>query len=324
MTPRDHAFFVRAREVLTPAPSPFITEEDERVDVQYCPWIGARAPLPDRMSAMARVAVHEAIFELGTLQAERIPAYLCTDDEAHGMPEAAIAAVRNVVHRGLRSDVVTACCGDAGTFAALRKAIDQLESGALTAVAVVAVDSYVDASRLAEARRVPPPYWESDPPQKGEAAAAIVLTTHAVASARKLPVQGTVYGAAVAAGSATDENDEPVDGVALTTVFRGLPEPATIFTIFGQRDVSGMRYQEFQIAVARNAARFARVTRAECLEAEIGRVGAAAGLANLVFGVATMRHGAMRNDAPRTSPFCAWAISRDGTRGAAVAAAVQP
>lgn len=323
MTPRDHAFFVRAREVLTPAPSPFVTDEDERVDVRYCPWIGARAPLAERMAAMTRVAVHEALYGLSALEGEAIPAFLCTDDGL-GMPEAAVVAARKVVQQSLRSPSVTGCKGDAGSFAALRECISQIESGAARAMAVVAVDSYVDANRLAEALRVRPPYWESDPPEQGEGAAAIVLASPGFASARKLVVQGTLYGAAIAAGSATDENDEPVDGAALTAVFRSLPQPpSTVQTVFGQRDVSGLRFQEFQFAVARNASRFARVNRAESLESEIGRLGAAAGLANLVFGVATMRHGTMRNDAPPTSPFYAWAISRDGTRGGVLAAAAQ-
>jgi len=324
MTPRDHAFFVRAAEVVTPAPSPFVTDEDARVDVRYCPWLGARMPLAERMTAMTRVAVHEALYGLEALEKFEVNAFVCTDDAARGMSEDAIGAARAVVQRDLHVSLVKGCRGDAGSFAALREAMATLESGAVPVVAVVAVDSFVDATRLAEARRVAPPFWESEPPEQGEGAAAVLLTTTAFASAQKLTVLARLHGSAIAAGSATDENDEPVDGTALTTVFRGLPDPGTTFTMFGQRDVGGLRFEESRIAIARNAKRFAKVTRAESLEQETGRLGAAAGLANLVFGIATMRHAAMRNDAPRTSPFYAWAISRDGTRGAAVASVIEP
>ncbi len=255
------------------------------------------------------------------MEQEPISAFLCTDEPDRGMSADAIETVRRVVQQSLHAPTVTGCRGDAGSFAAIREAMSQIESGTVSIVAIVAVDSFVDAERLAHARRVAPPFWDSTPPEPGEGAAAIVLASSAFASARALQPQAVVHGAAIAASSSTDDNDEAVDGVALTTVFRSLPEPGPAFTVFGQRDVSGLRFQEFQFAVARNAKRFARVTRAECLEGEIGRLGAAGGLANLVFGIATMRHGAMRNDAPRTSPFYAWAISRDGTRGAAIAAA---
>ena len=67
------------------------------------------------------------------------------------------------------------------------------------------------------------------------------------------------------------------------------------------------------------ADRFEQEHEVACPEGAIGAVGAAAGAVSLVYGLAVMRHGATEDPKAAEAPFLAWAISPDGTRGAALA-----
>lgn len=105
----------------------------------------------------------------------------------------------------------------------------------------------------------------------------------------------------------------------------------------GQDGYGALRMEDFHRAAARLADRFWDCQH-DCLEAWIGAVGACSGAASLVYGLELMRLGATPSieptymagrepppprppcPNPEREPFLAWAISPDGTRGAASAA----
>jgi hypothetical protein len=117
-------------------------------------------------------------------------------------------------------------------------------------------------------------------------------------------------------GQGNDDDEVSVDGVAMTALLRGLPAGVTQLVV-GQSYVDDLRTRDFQLASARVARRFAGDVTNETLERSTGRLGAAAGVAQLAYGVAVVRHGTLRGLRPDAT-FLAWAISRDGLRGAAL------
>ncbi|RLB63943.1 MAG: hypothetical protein DRI90_05730, partial [Deltaproteobacteria bacterium] len=119
-------------------------------------------------------------------------------------------------------------------------------------------------------------------------------------------------------GSSSDEDDEIVDGAAMTQlVNQAAGSGLRITQAFGQHNVDRLRHLSWTFSVSRNCSAFDPLCRFDCVEDAIGRVGAAAGAVHLVYGLATELHG--------TPPFggggtlAAWAVSRDGTRGLAIA-----
>lgn len=120
-------------------------------------------------------------------------------------------------------------------------------------------------------------------------------------------------------GPANDDNDEPVDGVAMTAALTSLPKVGEVGLVFGQGRLDGLRRLDWHCAVARHARRFARETRFVTLEQHVGRVGAASGAMSLAYGLALLRHRSDDTGAFAGHPFFSWAISRDGKRGVAIA-----
>src|SRR5690242_6786016 len=59
-TPAEHALFLRA-EVGPPAPGGFVDEDGEPIPVTYCPWLGARLAVGERLRALASLAVEDAL-----------------------------------------------------------------------------------------------------------------------------------------------------------------------------------------------------------------------------------------------------------------------
>lgn len=318
VTARDHVFFTRASGVLAPAPSPFLNAAGERVEVRYCPWIGARARASERLSHMALAAIEEALapFEEAN-PGERIPLLLCTAAPRPGLSKADVDAVAGAARERLRAPIERRFEGEAGAFAALNEAEELLATRRETrAVLVLGADSHVALDAVIEHVRRPPSYWSDDVPEPSEGAAALLLTAHPAPRGSAL---ATFHGAALATGAATDDNDLVVDGAALTAALRSLRSPGPIGLALGQEHVDEMRRREWSLASARNQGRFRGDCALETIEKHVGRVGAASGAMSLAFGVALAIHEAVANAELRRAPFLAWAISRDGTRGAAVA-----
>jgi hypothetical protein len=133
---------------------------------------------------------------------------------------------------------------------------------------------------------------------------------------------GEIAAGAHALGRATDDDDEPIDGAAMTGLLRRMPARGPICGVFGQSTAGLLRLRDWQYAGARCADRFSPEVFDLCLEGQMGALGAAAGVANLAFAFAMFRHGAA--PAPAPAPFVCWAISRDGTRGMALGSAAPP
>jgi hypothetical protein len=140
-----------------------------------------------------------------------------------------------------------------------------------------------------------------------------------VARRHGLAILGSVAGASVAAGAATDDNDAPVDGRAMALAIRALPAGERVRAAFGPWKADRLRQDEWQLASAIARERFAQPASFVCFEASAGRLGAASGLANLVYGLSALRLGALEDRDASNAPMFAWAISPDGTRGVALA-----
>lgn len=315
MTPSDHVFFVRAG-VVPPTPSPFLNAEGEPIEVRYCPWIGARASVASRIARMTQVAVFEA---MSSWEAKsKIAVLLCMARPRPGL-QTEHAAIGAAVAKQAQAADVTQCWGEAGTFAGLRKAEELLNNRAgPSAILIVAADSFISTEAITHSVLHPPSPWNEPPRPLSEAAAAVLLTAPPLA---RRPL-GFVHGAAIAAGTSNDENDDVVDGLAMTTAVKAIPG-AGIARALGQERVDALRWREWNIAAARLAARFKPEASFETLERGIGRFGAASGLMSLAYGIAAARHGAIPTEA-REAPFLAWAISPDGTRGVALAQGAAP
>ncbi|WP_437741783.1 hypothetical protein WMF39_40280 [Sorangium sp. So ce1504] len=314
---RDHVFFPRAGAP-PPPPSPFIGPDGRRIDARHCPWIRPSQADAGRLLALARGAVAEALAALPGGDAAGIPRFVVTPAPRPGLPEGALSELARAL--GPAAQRFT---GAAGAFAALARIAELLAGGAGGAggaALLVGVDSYAGVDALAERRRRPESPWLLAPPPPSEGAGALLVASAEQASRWGVAAVGEIVASRHAPGRATDEDDEPVDAAAMTALLRSLPADAgSIQAVFGQGRVGALRCREWQFTTARCAERLSPTYFDRCLEAEIGELGAAAGVMGLACAFATLRHGAAPAEAGRS--FVAWAISRDGTRGIALGAA---
>lgn len=308
LSPEEHAFFLRAGARSTTAGA-FVGADGEPIRVAHCPWLGARMPVSERLTWMASAALDYARRALGE---DRAPVILCTSPPREGLSDDDVAAVADALTIG-REPAPSRASGPAGFFAALREAGERLSSGAARAVAIVAVDSAVHPRALEAIRGTLESPWRRRGPHPAEAAAAVVVMKAGEARARALDVLGTVAFAGVAASSSNDDNDEIVDGAAMTSLLRSAAPSGPIGRVFGQHNVDSLRRLEWGYAAARNSTSLRPDAWMECVEEDIGAVGAAAGAVHLVYALAVDRHGTVSRG--EGDPFVAWAISRDGLRG---------
>jgi hypothetical protein len=316
-TPAENVFFLRAG-VPAPPPSPFETRDGDRVDVNYCRWIGAAMPLAQRVLALGERALGHAL-AAAFPAAAAVPArdtrvMLCLPKARAGFDDDDGAALEQAAQR---AGAVHRFHGEAGAFLALREGADALAKGA-RAVVVLAADSMISLPAIERSVRQPPSEWGLTALRPSEGAAALVLMDAQRARRDGVAVLGSVDGAAVAAGVSNDDNDDPVDGTAMTTALKQLPADRRARSAFGQWRVDLLRRHEWQLASARLSERFAQSSVFACLESRVGRLGAAAGLANAVYGAAMLRHRACERADASDAPLYAWALSPDGTRGVAM------
>lgn len=317
MTPRDHAFFLRAR-VPSPPPSPFATDEDEVIKAIPCPLLPTALPTEGRLIALARMALADigGALSRGHGAAAKVTAtHLVTSPLRPGLTHDDVAGLEASVRHAHRAPIKR-FTGEAGVFASLAAASQLLEAEPRGLVLVLAVDSFLSVDWLAHARAHPGSPWAPSRPHPSEAAAALVLAGPVFARELGLPPLARVVQSAVVPGAANDDNDEPVDPVAMTQVLTALGGFRVRYA-FGQDAFDTLRVKEWYGAVARQAFRFREGHYEDCIERRIGQVGAASGAVSLVFGMASLRHRTIPMDAPANSPMVAWALSRDGMRGAA-------
>ncbi|WP_437646546.1 hypothetical protein [Sorangium sp. So ce362] len=317
LTPAEHAFFLRAG-VVPSTITPYRTGEDEPVYLRYCPWLGAHLPPGERAVALVTSALDEAMRPLREHGQENPSAVLlCLPEDRPGFRAPERADVERAVRDRLRNATLERFPGAAGAFAALSRAEVLVGKGA-SAVAILAVDTYASLEALTELCARPPSYWSFEVPAPSEAAAALIVCSGSWARRARLDRVGFVHRAATAVAPSNDDNDEPTDGSALTAVLAALSGRAPARIVFGQFALDRLRMVEWQLGAARAAGKIDLGCEVQTLERDIGRLGAAAGAVNVVYGLAVQRYETAELPAAVGSPFIAWAISRDGTRGAAL------
>jgi hypothetical protein len=293
-------------------PSPFVGPDGSPLAVGYCPWIGAHEPKVARLRLMLDAAIAEALEPLANAR-EPVALIVCWGEH---VDPAERDALERSIGKAVGARSIERFAGAASFCRALLAADLRLGEGARAAL-VLAADSLVDLATVSAER--PPTPWEAEAPFPAEGAAALLVTTPAFAEERRLEVLGTLLGAATLPSPSNDDNQEIVDGNAMTGVLRQLPTGPAIQLVAGQFGVDELRSVEWNIAAARNAPRFEPRHALYGLEAEVGRTGAAAGLMSLAYALAVLRHQATPRPLAAKGPLVAWAVSRDGTRGACLA-----
>lgn len=311
----EHVFFLRAGAPPPPV-SPFLLADDRRLRVFYCPWLGARMPLGERLVELASSALDEALAPLAASFALHAPRLLLVFGAPRpGLADEDLELVEEALRARLEPVSVERFRGEAGSFAAIERLQEAPPRD--EPVVLVAVDSWITLPALLDLVAHPHSPWQRRPPHPSEAAAAIVFMNPAQARAASVPAIGFIDGAATAFGAACDDNDEIVDGAALTGVIERLPLHERVALVFGQHDVDSLRLQEWVVTQARSHARFRPDCDWICFEADVGRVGGASGAACIVHGLSTLRHGTASREVTRDDSFLAWAVSASGLRGAA-------
>jgi hypothetical protein len=297
LSPSEHAFFHQA-EVSPHSSGAFTNRDGEPLPIHDCPWIPASRPWASRVRLLAKQAlarVHPS--------SPKTPILLIAPPEAiSGDAELArflSLSGHNVVRR--RS-------GSAAYVVALSEAKEILKGEA--EVVVMAVDSLVRRDELERWLEMRYSAFTRNPLPPSEGAAAMRLVNTA-----RPPLAGKLHALAAAQSEATDENDLPTDGVALTRVFTDLSLPTRVPLVVGPRDVDPLRMRDFHLAAVRH---HAKIERAEMpsLEGRIGLFGSAAGLISAVFALAWLRHGLPFTEPTDRRMALAWARSRDGLLGA--------
>lgn len=310
----EHAFYLRA-SVGAPPPPAFETADGRPVRARHCGFLGASLGMAERLSRMAEIAAHQALSPWEAASQAGPFALAFVAPRRAGILAADVAEARSHAARRCGASVVQTWVDAAGAFAALEQAGVWLSDGSASAVLLMGVDSFIHPDALAEDLEHGDSPWCPRRPPASEGAAALLLTRPE--RARALGLSGArVRGSGTAVGKGTDEDDAILDGAAMTALLRGLPA-RRIDLVAGQEKVDDLRQRDWHLARAREASRFAEEAEAVTLEDETGRLGAAAGVACAAFGVGALQHGIFRGLSP-TAHLVAWAISRDGTRGAAL------
>lgn len=297
LSPSEHVFFMRA-EVAPHSNGAFTNRDGEPLAIHDCPWIPAARPWASRIRLLAK----QALARVGPSSPETPILLVAPPDATDGEAD----LERFLALSGHK--VVRARSGSAAYVSALQEAPDILKREA--EVVVLAVDSLLSQRSIESWLEVRYSAFTRNPLPPSEGAAAMRLVQGA-----RPPLAGKVHALAAGRSDATDENDLPTDGSALTRVFAECSLPARVPLVVGPRDVDPLRMRDFHIAAARH---HARLDRAEMpsLEGRIGLFGSAAGLMSAVFAVAWLRHGLPLPDAGDRRVALSWARSSDGSVGA--------
>jgi hypothetical protein len=316
LTAAEHAFYLRAGAPMGVLGA-FIDATGEPVDVSHCPWLGAEAPIAQRLAWLGQAATSDALG--GVAPSERIPTILVTAAAWAGLSTEEGADAQRALAKNLPIEIGATCEGAAGTFQALRIAQTWLDT--VSCVLVLAVDSFVSPRALTACATAATP-WERNKAPWGEAAAALLIGR---GSARPW---GTILTSMAATAEANDDNDAAVDGNVMTAMLRAAleayPKAHPVVQTLGPHNVDELRHVTWNYAACRC---FDEGIWPECelvsVEDDIGQVGAASGAVHLAYGFARARHigDAARDVVPPGRSFAAWSVSRDGTVGLALAEA---
>ena len=312
-TAREHVFLIRS-EAAMHAGRPFVDGTGERLEVLCCPLVDPAMPLADRLIALGGHALSPALQPFGPWSRRgQIVAHLCAPEPDELMTAELLAGCEQAWNQHHQLPFGRRFAGAASPYEALAAASVALSQGA-SAVVLLGVDSAASPEVIAQ-RLVPVQKWVAVPPRLSEAAAALVLTTPALAAELSARF-GRVRFAATHKGVGSDLDDEPVDGRAMTALLRDAAAASRLpfGNLFGPFTVDDLRRTSWHCGMVRNRRAFALDGDQRCVEHSIGNVGAASGLCHLTYALACQHHGALNHE----GTTLAWAISRDGTRGVGV------
>lgn len=322
-SPSEHVFFARAG-VAPQTSGAFRDAKGEPIPTSSCGWLGATLPVADRLAGLGRAACDAALepwrqkFARRHSRAAQAPGALFVVSAAprKGLSESDSIAFERAAENAAGGRRCVRHTGSAGFFQALVDAAQFLERRAERAAVIVAADTFLALEVLADWHLSGTTPWDADLPRPGEGAAGLLVMLPEEARQEGLEVLATIHSSDTRMGVANDDNEEVVDGAAMTELLRCLPGlDGSLGASFGPHGVGSLRRREWEYAAAREAGRFSPKCAYMCLESKAGCLGAAGGAAALVYGAAMHRHGAWPGEPREAAPFVAWAISRDGMRG---------
>ncbi len=296
LTPEQHVAFAKADTSMATGGA-FIGRDGEPVDAIYCAWLDPRAALATRLSEMALRAASGAC---GTDTDAAVPTVLITEAPWLGLAQTDLMQLTDALaKRGFVVDLATYGAGSVG--GALGKVAELSEQH--ERVLIVAVDSYISPVALPH-RAMTWSDWERSGAPASEGAAALCVGRGASLAS----LVGRLCWTGACAAASTDDNDEPVDGNALTQLLQSANE--AVPRSYGQHTFDTLREQAWSFAATRCHALLGADHAPVCIEERTGRLGAAAALAPLVFGL---------HEAPAGTRLASWCVSRDGTRSLCIA-----
>lgn len=314
-TAREHVFLIRA-EAAMHAGRPFVDGTGEPLEVLHCPVVDPTRPLTERLATLGGLALDDALSRLASWsRRSQMVAHLCAPAPEEPITTEVLGACEQHWAQAHqlpfgRRFVDAASCYDALPIAA------QALAGGASAVVILAVDSAAHPAVIGQ-RLHPVPRWVPVPPRLSEAAAAIVVTTPALAHELGA-VFGRVIYAGTMRGTGTDLDDDTVDGRAMTQLIRHATanSPRPWGNAFGPFTVDNLRRASWHAGTVRNRHAFALDGTQQCVEHQIGNVGAASGVAQLVYALGLQHHDLLEHGGTTV----AWTVSRRGERGLGVIA----
>jgi hypothetical protein len=293
LTPSDHVFFFQA-EVNPYSSGVFTTEDGDALPIHDCPWIPARRPWSSRIRLLAKQALARV-----RPSSPKTPLFLIASQEActgEGDLSRFFALSGHEVRR-----VYSGSAAYVTAMVDARKVLDTEPE-----VVILAVDSLLSKHEVESWFDIRYSGFTRNPlpPSEGAAAMRLVNTI-------RPPLAGKIHSFAAARSDATDENDLPTDGKALTRVLAELALPRRIPLVVGPRDVDTLRMRDFHLASARHHEKLEQAEMPS-FEGRIGRMGNAAGWMSAVFAMAWLRHGLPLTESVDRRVALAWARSHHG------------